>query len=157
MYILLGILAGGTIVVARMCNAGLSERIGNYKSTFYNYVTGLLGSALLLFVMGGARPSGIAQPFTIAMYLGGMIGVLNMLVSNYITPRMSAYVLTLLIFISQLASGIVLDALMGYGVSIGKVAGGVLVLLGLLYNQNVDKKAKRAAIAEPEGVNAEQN
>ncbi len=156
MYIFLGIFAGATIVVARMCNAGLGERIGNYKSTFYNYITGLLGSALLFFIIGGVLPNGIAQPIHIVIYLGGMVGVVNMFMSNYITPRMSAYVLTLLIFISQLASGILIDALMGHGVSIGKVAGGILVLLGLLYNQNVDRKAKQAH-AEPEGANIEEN
>ncbi len=156
MYIFLGILAGATIVVARMCNAGLGERIGNYKSTFYNYVTGLLGSALLFFIIDGVLPGGIVQPINIVMYFGGLIGIVSMFISNYITPKMSAYVLTLLVFISQLASGIAIDALMGYGVSIGKVAGGILVLLGLLYNQNADRKAKQAH-AEPEGASIEEN
>lgn len=145
MYILLGILSGATIVVGRMCNAELGARIGNYKGTFYNYITGLFGSALLLFVVGGIKPLGIAQPVNIAMYLGGLVGVVNMIISNTIIPKMSAYVMTLLVFISQLASGIVIDTLMGSSVSIGKVAGGALVLLGLLYNQNVDrKKAKQS-------------
>ena len=156
MYILLGILSGVTIVVARMCNAGLGERIGNYKGTFYNYVTGLLGSALLFFIIDGVLPGGIVQPINIVMYFGGLIGIVSMFISNYITPKMSAYVLTLLVFISQLASGIVIDALMGYGVSIGKVAGGALVLLGLLYNQNVDRKARQAHV-EPEGASIEEN
>ncbi len=156
MYILLGILAGATIVVGRMCNAELSGRIGNDKSTFYNYTTGLLGSMLLLFVVGGTLPGGIAQPLNLFMYLGGLVGIVNMFISNYITPKMSAYVLTLLIFVSQLASGIIIDALTGNGVSVGKVAGGILVLLGLLYNQNVDKKAKQAN-AGPEAISAEQN
>ncbi len=145
MYILLGILSGVTIVVARMCNAELGGRIGSYKSTFYNYVTGLFGSALLLVAAGTALPFGIPQPLHIAMYLGGLVGVVNMIISNHITPKMSAYVMTLLVFVSQLASGIVIDSLMGNGVSIGKVAGGALVLLGLLYNQSVDRKAKQAA------------
>lgn len=155
MYILLGILAGATIVVARMCNAELGGRIGNYQSTFYNYMTGLIGSVLLLLAMGTAKPLGISQPLYITAYLGGLVGVVNMIISNYITPKMSAYVMTLVIFISQLASGIVIDSLMGSGVSIGKVAGGALVLLGLLYNQSVDKKAQ--AKTEQDAVIAEQD
>ncbi len=147
MYLLFGILSGATIVVARMCNAELGNRIGNYKSTFYNYTTGLLGAILLLYATGGALFPFSFREGSIIMYLGGLIGVCNMIVSNYITPKMSAYVLTLLIFISQLASGLVIDALTGMPVSIGKIAGGILVLLGLLYNQRLDKKDAQPAAA----------
>ncbi len=155
MYIVLGILSGATIVVARMCNAGLGDRIGSYRSTFYNYITGLVGAVLLFFATDGVLPADIAQPIQTAMYLGGLVGVLNMIISNYITPKMSAYVMTLLVFISQLAAGVVIDALTGNGVSIGKVVGGILVLLGLLYNQNLDKKARQSGV-EPQPV-TEQN
>lgn len=156
MYLLFGILAGATIVVARMCNAELGRHIGNYKSTFYNYVTGLLGAILLLYATGGTLFPFSFREGSIIMYLGGLIGVCNMIISNYITPKMSAYVLTLLIFVSQLAAGIVIDALTGTPVSIGKVAGGILVLLGLLYNQRLDKKNVQPVAAADTEYTSEQ-
>ena len=77
-----------------------------------------------------------------AMYTGGLLGVIVVLISNIITPRMSAFLLTLIIFVSQLVSGIVIDALTGTPVSIGKLIGGALVLFGVLYNRKIEQKDK---------------
>jgi len=148
--VLFGALSGVSIVVARMLNASLGVRIGSTRGTFYNYVTGLLGACLALMIAGGALPSAVSHSWNFAMYLGGVVGVLSMLISNYVTPRMSAYMLTLVIFVSQLASGLAIDALSGVPVSPGKIAGGALVLLGLLYNQRVDRKAPSGAMNNEE-------
>lgn len=142
--VVFGILAGASIVLGRMLNAGLSAHIGPYRSTFYNYVTGLLLSLALLLLSGEALPA-LSLPSSFrqyAMYTGGLLGVMVVMISNIITPRMSAFLLTLLIFISQLVSGVAIDALAGTPVSAGKIAGGALVLLGVLYNQNLDRGRK---------------
>ncbi|MEN6470161.1 MAG: DMT family transporter, partial [Clostridiaceae bacterium] len=113
----------------------------------YNYVTGLIFSLLLLAVSGEAVPAfflpeGLRR---YAMYAGGLVGVIVVSVSNIITPRMSAFLLTLLIFVSQLVSGVAIDALGGAPVSAGKLLGGVLVLLGVLYNQSLGRTKKDSA------------
>ncbi|HWR19941.1 MAG TPA: DMT family transporter [Clostridia bacterium] len=142
--ILFGILAGASIVAGRMINARLSTVIGPYRGTFYNYVTGLSLSLMVLFLSGEVFPA-LSMPETFrqyAMYTGGFLGVIVVLISNIITPRMSAFLLTLLIFVSQLVSGIVIDALNGTPVSIGKLVGGALVLAGVLYNRKIEHKEK---------------
>jgi uncharacterized membrane protein YdcZ (DUF606 family) len=127
-----------------MVNARLSAVIGPYRGTFYNYVTGLSLSLIVLFISGEVFPA-LFLPETFrqyAMYTGGLLGVIVVLIANIITPRMSAFVMTLLIFVSQLVSGIVIDALTGTPVSIGKLVGGALVLLGVLYNRKIEQKDK---------------
>ncbi|HWS29372.1 MAG TPA: DMT family transporter [Clostridia bacterium] len=136
-----GILAGASIVAGRMVNAQLSSVIGPHRGTFYNYVTGLSLSLIVLLVSGEVFPA-LFLPQTFrqyAMYTGGLLGVIVVLIANIITPRMSAFVMTLLIFISQLVSGIVIDALTGSPVSWGKLAGGALVLAGVLYNRKIEQ------------------
>lgn len=143
--IILGTLAGVSIVAGRMVNARLSAKLGPYRGTFYNYVTGLIFSLLLLAVSGEAFPAASLLPEGFrrcAMYAGGLVGVIVVSVSNIITPRMSAFLLTLLIFVSQLVSGIAIDALSGSSISAGKLIGGVLVLLGVIYNQRLDRAKK---------------
>jgi len=142
--VIFGILAGASIVAGRMVNARLSTVIGPYCGTFYNYVTGLSLSLMVLFLSGEVFPS-LLLPETFrqyAMYTGGLLGVIVVLISNIITPRMSAFVMTLLIFTSQLVSGIVIDALTGSPISIGKLVGGALVLAGVLYNRRIEQKDK---------------
>ena len=47
-YIIIAMMAGVTIVVSRIVNAKLSERIGLFESTFYNFLTGLIFSMIIL-------------------------------------------------------------------------------------------------------------
>ncbi len=142
--VVFGILAGASIVGGRMINARLSASIGPYRSGFYNYVTGLSLSLLLLLLSGEAFPA-LALPQTLrqyTMFTGGLIGVAVVILSNVITPRMSAFLLTLILFISQLVCGMLLDTLMDIPVSPGKFVGGILVLAGVLYNQSLDRAKK---------------
>ncbi len=46
LYITIAILAGVSIVVARIINANLAKEIGNWEGTFFNYITGLFFSML---------------------------------------------------------------------------------------------------------------
>ena len=47
-YVLFAILCGVTNVLSRSVNFVLSDKIGMYQSTFFNYVFGLAGSILIL-------------------------------------------------------------------------------------------------------------
>ncbi|MTI47141.1 DMT family transporter [Sporosalibacterium faouarense] len=140
--ILLSILAGVSIVLARIINANLAKHIGLLQGTFFNYIIGLF-VALIVFLL-------VNKPFTINnlsfsslplwAYLGGLVGVLVVGLSSYMTHKIPTFYLTLLIFIGQLFAGIIIDYLSLNQVSIGKVMGGLLVLSGLSYNLILDKK-----------------
>lgn len=54
-------------------------------------------------------PMHTLQSIPIAVYLGGLVGVIVISLSNYITPKISAFYLTLLIFIGQLFAGTIID------------------------------------------------
>ena len=82
------------------------------------------------------------QSIPIAVYLGGLVGVIVISLSNYITPKISAFYLTLLIFIGQLFAGTIIDFFLTNELSTGKIIGGVFVLIGLTYNLLVDRPLK---------------
>ncbi|MBE5963016.1 MAG: DMT family transporter [Lachnospiraceae bacterium] len=142
MHILFAVLAGTTIVTSRNVNAMLAKKIGAYESTFFNYLVGILLSIVVFFFSREAFvPFFAPESFSdVIMYLGGILGVVAIVISNFITPNISAFLLTLLIFISQLVTGIVVDFFLYHEFSIPKVAGGLLVLIGLVYNLYLDKK-----------------
>ncbi|CAM4018615.1 EamA-like transporter family protein [Bacillus cereus] len=144
LYICIAILVGVSIVVARIINANLATKIGIWEGTFFNYITGLFFSALFLIFSTDSLyiSSHTLQSIPFAVYLGGLVGVIVIVLSNYITPKISAFYLTLLIFIGQLFMGTVIDFLLSNELSIGKIVGGILVLLGLTYNLLVDRPIK---------------
>lgn len=141
LYICIAILAGISIVVARIINANLAAKIGIFQGTFFNYITGLFFSFLfLLFSNESLHVSTVTlQSIPFVVYLGGLVGVIVIVLSNYITPKISSFYLTLLIFVGQLFMGVLIDFFNSGDVSIGKMIGGFLVLLGLTYNLLLDK------------------
>lgn len=142
LYIFVSILAGVSIVVARVINSNLAKIIGIFQGTFFNYVIGLFFS-FVFFILNKEFlyiPNVRFSSIPIWAYSGGLLGVLVVLLSSYVTPKISAFYLTLFIFISQLFIGIFIDYFTLDGLSVGKIIGGFLVLLGLTYNLLIDKK-----------------
>lgn len=142
LYIIISILAGVTVVVSRIINSNLGKEIGIFQSTFYNYFVGLFFS-VVFFILSGEKInlSGLKSgSLPLWAYAGGIAGVLLIVLSNYITPKISSFYLTLLMFVGQLFTGIAIDYFAKGSLSIGKLIGGLLVLSGLIYNLIIDKK-----------------
>jgi transporter family-2 protein len=145
LYIIISILAGVSVVVSRITNSNLAKKIGIFQSTLFNYIVGLFFSIIFFILskekvnLSGLKSAGIP----LWAYLGGIAGVLLIVLSNYITPKISSFYLTLLMFIGQLFTGIVIDYFAKGNISIGKFIGGLLVLVGLVYNLIIDKKSRQ--------------
>ena len=141
--VVLGALGGATIVLSRMLNADLATRIGVYKSVRMNYITGL---ALVLLVAVVQRPAfaGIPMPqnaMDVLIYFGGAFGVAVVGISNLVSLRLSALVMTLLVFISQMATGIVIDFVRTDTLPASQLVGGVLLLVGLFLYQKQPRRS----------------
>lgn len=136
------IAAGITNLLARNINSILAEKIGLFEGTFFNYITGLFFSALFLLFSGEFLniSFGLFKSVPFPAYLGGLIGVFVVSMSSLAASKISAFYLTLIMFLGQLFTGIVLDYLSTGILSVGKLIGGFFVVLGLGYNLLIDKK-----------------
>lgn len=146
LYILLAILSGVSVVISRIINSKLAEEIGTFQGTFFNYLTGLIASTIFLLITKDYIniPPIHELNLPIYSYLGGSIGILVVVLSNYTTPKVSSFSLTLLVFIGQLSIGIIIDYFNSNTLSIGKLIGGLFILIGLTYNIVVDKKIEES-------------
>jgi transporter family-2 protein len=134
-------MAGVTIVVSRMLNAKLTEYVGAHMSTFMNFVVGLLASILLAILVNAKLAETSAFSVNeLPLYLGGILGVAMVFISNVITKKIPAYQLTLLMFVTQLFIGLILDYFVYDIFSAGKLVGGVFVLLGLWVSMKEEPK-----------------
>lgn len=145
MYITLAILAGVSIVLSRIINYVLADKIGLFQGTFFNYLLGFLGSFILLIVSGD-----MMQLFNISSYqgtwwayLGGLVGVGVIALSSFLSSKISAFYLTLLLFVGQLFGGMALDYFVSGDFSLQKIVGGFLVVIGLSYNLWIDARSKK--------------
>ncbi|MBM6800037.1 DMT family transporter, partial [Coprobacillus cateniformis] len=104
--------AGMTIVLSRSVNGYLAQKVGAYQSTFFNYFTGLFMSLVFLIILGFSHVQNLQSTVLLenpVMFIGGIIGVFNILILNIVVPKVSPVKLTLITFVSQLISGIILD------------------------------------------------
>lgn len=73
------------------------------------------------------------------MFIGGIIGVFNILILNIVVPKVSPVKLTLITFVSQLISGIILDYCFYDIFSVNKLIGCLIVVAGLFLYQMTGK------------------
>ncbi len=144
MYFLAAFLGGISVVIARILNAMLSSKLGVFEATFYNFLTGLILSLLIftgMFAIGKSTLVGVSfTGFPLYFYIGGVFGLAITALSNIFIPKVSTFYFTLFMFTGQLISGMALDYVLYQDLSLGKVIGCFLVVLGLGMNLHVDKK-----------------
>ncbi len=149
-YILVAILSGITNVISRSVNFVLSDKIGVYQSTFFNYIFGLIGSFILLVISGETfklfTTSSYSAPWIV--YAGGLVGVAVVSLQVFLSSKVSSFYLTLLLFVGQLFTGIIIDCISTGKISVYQVIGGVLVIVGLGYNLYVDKSKDKETVSE---------
>ena len=143
---LLSFASGVTRTVARMLNAQLGTRIGVIESTFFNFIVGLTCSVIFLLFTRGLRSIKVLLSGHIPLwaYCGGVIGVIFVVLSNIITPRISAFSMNLLIFVGQIATGISIDAFVRGEFHLGSLVGGCFIFVGLIINLTIDRRNKQS-------------
>ncbi|MBU3191972.1 DMT family transporter [Clostridium bowmanii] len=141
-YIILAVLCGCFTIISMIINSHLAKKIGVLKGTLINYIVGLLSTIVLMLIVNSSLKLYYSSFTKIPWWalLGGMIGVVVVASSNIVLPKIPTIYTTLLIFIGQLFTGILIDYFRVGFVSKGKIIGGFIILIGLLYNSNVEKK-----------------
>lgn len=142
--------SGVLLVVSRSYNSRLAENTSVYISTFFNYVAGLVTAIPVFLLFGRGEPA--LQSFTLSsnwwIYLGGAIGVMTVWLSNVVVVKIPQLYITLLMFVGQVFTGVLLDALIDGAFSTANLIGGALVALGLALNLLLERRASRRLTAE---------
>lgn len=144
-YILISILSGVIIVTSRILNTKLSHEIGLIESSYFNYLTAAITTVIMFFIIGEKVNISSFSTLPFYAYLGGFLGVLIVILNSVVTPKLPAFNVTLLVFIAQLFTGIIIDWLISGIIPASKIVGGILVVAGLSYNlyvDSIDEKVK---------------
>ena len=141
--VILSFATGVTIVVSRTTNARLAENTSVLSSTFFNYIIGIIVAVPVCLAFGRGEPAftGFAFSPNIVIYLGGIAGVCVVLLSNVTVARVSAFFLSLLVFIGQVFSGLLVDMVLSQTFSPRNMIGATFVTAGLCVNLLLDRKA----------------
>lgn len=144
--IIVSFMSGIAIVLSRTINAKLAQETSLLISTFYNYVIGLFISCIIMLLLGGYGELylKIQKPSNVWIYLGGVISVFVVILSNATVTKISSLYMTLLIFIGQVFTGILLDFLLTHTFSQKNLIGSIFVTTGLALNVWLDKNRTKS-------------
>lgn len=137
-YALCAFLMGVCIVLSRVYNFKLSNEIGIMGSTLFNYIVGLVVSTVFLVIRNEhvIHSMDTFKSIPWFAYMGGLVGVFVVSLQSYSSKKLSAFYVTIFIFIGQLSLGMVID----HQFSVSKIAGCILVIIGMIYNVYLDSK-----------------
>ncbi len=145
--VLLALGSGVSIVIARMINAQLAEYITDLSGSFINHWVGLQTIFLAFLIFGFSEIQDINLQEIVKLplwtYLGGTLGVIVVLLCNKITLKLPAFQLTLLTFIGQIFTGIIIDLILKNTYSIQTFYGTLIVSIGLSINIALQSFSKR--------------
>ena len=146
--VILSLLTGITVVTSRCVNAELAEKTSVWTSTWYNFMTGLVTCGVIWVIAVFFKESTfkIELEPNVWMYSGALIGVTAVTLLNIITKKMSAFILTLIMFVGQLFTGLVIDLLQGQSFTMTYILGGILTMFGLCFNLWMDHKRKHSFV-----------
>ncbi len=132
--VILAIASGITIVVSRTVNTRLSDKIGAMPGSLVNHAVGLPFAIILLLVSSGGIPTmNIGAPgINPIVYFGGVLGVFNIYLLNVTVPKLSAFRLTVLTFIGQILSSVLIDLFSGRPYSQKSLVGGLIIAAGVI-------------------------
>ncbi|MBC5627366.1 DMT family transporter [Clostridium sp. NSJ-6] len=140
--IILAMLGGILTTLSMIVNSSLGKKIGVLQSTCINYIVGLICSTLVLILLGSSvkvnAETFLKMPFYI--FLGGAIGVSVVYFSNIIIPKIPVVYSTLLLFVGQVVTGIIIDFFVMSEISFSKLVGAIVIIIGILYNSKIDAK-----------------
>lgn len=136
--VILSLFAGVTVVLSRTINSRLSIETSPIVGSFINHVVGLPICIVLTLLFQSSFSISITgnSPF---IYLGGVLGVVTILLFNITVPKISAFRLTLLSFVGQIFTGILLDFVFEVEFSPSTFTGGIIIAAGLLINMILEQ------------------
>jgi transporter family-2 protein len=137
---LIGVLGGVAIGIQSPIAGAMGQRIGGAASSLIVHMSGMILSAILLWLKGGEK---IREWHTLPWYMliAGVFGVILYQTISYTLPKIGSTLMVTLIIVGQLITGIVIDHFGWLGVTprpvdMTRIIGvGVLILGGYLISK----------------------
>jgi len=156
MMYLFAILAGVMVVLSMVMNSQLARGVGIFQGVFINFAAGLLTALAVYFLcdyfaLEALGDNSFSAPWY--AFLGAFFAIAIVAACNVVIPKIPVVYSAVLIFLGQIVTGLILDALVAGHFDTNKAVGALLITAGLLLNARIDAEMDRED--GEEGVNGE--
>ena len=118
-------------------NSTFSCKVGKLNGIFYNFFTATLMISIFYIFNITDFKEGLGEIFN--GHLGGILGILILFMCNYAIPKMTVIYVTLFIMVGQLVTGNIIEYIIFGDISMKKILGCTLILIGVMYDVVVKK------------------
>lgn len=129
--IALAVVTGAFVITNLSMSSRMAERTDRLHGLLVHYLFGFFGA--LPLIVFDLVPTGSGwldiPPWALT---GGLLGIMVILLSNHALPRITAFEMTILVFIGQMLTGLGIDYLNGDALDPLQIVGYLIVLLGLV-------------------------
>lgn len=137
----LALLTGLSVVTSRTINGALGKKTTPSLSAWYNHLVGMVVSFIIwcLFLFPGGIPVHQITLSNSWIFFGGFLGVVAVTLSNYLLHHVSSYSLTILTFVGQIFTGVILDATLEGAFAPLQLVAGSIIVIGFVINAYMTK------------------
>ena len=155
MMYLFAILAGAMVVLSMVMNSQLAHGVGIFQGVFINFAAGLLTSLPVYFLCSFFELEALGDMSYAApwyAFLGAFYAIAIVAACNVVIPKIPVVYSAVLIFLGQIVTGLVLDALTAGFFDPYKAIGALLITVGLFLNTMIDAEIDVETDAKPEAL-----
>jgi bacterial/archaeal transporter family-2 protein len=147
LFIPLAIITGISVILAMVINTRLAAYVGLFKGTQFNFATGTITIAVIVLGWQSNITEGLfglAEIKPIYIFGGGVLGVLVVASINFVLPNISTFSGSILLFLGQITTGLIIDYCFSDLFSVPKLIGGTMVFSGLVIDHLINNKTAKS-------------
>lgn len=145
MLIFIGIafINGVINIINKMINLQAKLKLGMANGTLINYLEGTVISLVVITVMGKSRLTNpeYLKSIPFLCFLGGFFGLLSMILILLGMSKNQISYSTIIVLVGQLGAGLLIDSIVTMKVAPLKIAGIMLVILGVILDKYLFRKS----------------
>lgn len=140
MFYILALLSGFFVIASMFINSTLSTNIGKIQSLIVAMAVGL-GTSFICFLVSTFFNDSVLEFSSVKFWMlsGGAVYIALTLMFNKTVSSVPAIYTAVIVFISQIFMGNILDYFIYGQISISNILGASLITVGLIINNYIDK------------------
>jgi len=154
-YYILALFMGVIVVITPVLNGQLTLRTSTYKTAHLSFIVGGLSATAIFLIFGNSIiGTGFLSNTQPLYYSSIFFGVFLILLMNYYSSRIPAFLIVIIPFVGQTITGVLVDYYLIDKFSLTKLIGAGVILVGLYINAQIEKRdRKKRLIKENQGGN----
>lgn len=142
LFLILAVANGVVNIINKMINLRAKQSLGTANGTLINYLEGTLLSLAVVLLAGNSRLTDLSYLKTVppVYFFGGLFGLISMVLILIGMSKNQVSFSTVVVLVGQLGAGLLIDTIAAGRVAPLKIAGMVLVILGVAADKYLFRK-----------------